>query len=342
MENSTARLFMVLEEKAEAIGLRDVRLCRRHEDEEDERFRQLVEETFQKEKICIRELEDGNACCGIPLKYNGSMFGVLLFTDCAEYIHVSARFAVVTMEMVIEKHFSHYPRKAAETSLQMFLADWLYKELEQQEETFYHNAAIHGIDISVKRIVCLVRFSDDISSTSPISNYLRKGEFALIHDRHMMVIIGLDNNALLERLQRVCNHVEGYRIYVGYAASDIHASYVSAMEALELCDRFPVNGSMVCSHELILERAMMSIMDSASIRSLAEIFEQKDPGGELRKTIKVYFERNGLNNEICQELAIHRNTLLYRLSRIEELTGYDPRSFRKLFVLYCAAMVVER
>jgi sugar diacid utilization regulator len=43
----------------------------------------------------------------------------------------------------------------------------------------------------------------------------------------------------------------------------------------------------------------------------------------LLTTLEVYLRRSGVTPAICQELVIHRNTLAYRLKRIEELLGLD-------------------
>ena len=37
---------------------------------------------------------------------------------------------------------------------------------------------------------------------------------------------------------------------------------------------------------------------------------------------------------MIHKLFIHRNTLKYRLDKIQELTGKNPRSFQDLFYLY--------
>lgn len=57
---------------------------------------------------------------------------------------------------------------------------------------------------------------------------------------------------------------------------------------------------------------------------------------ELRETLKTYF-RTGLSlTETAALLFIHRNTLIYRLDRITELTGYNPREFNQAISLFLA------
>ncbi len=43
----------------------------------------------------------------------------------------------------------------------------------------------------------------------------------------------------------------------------------------------------------------------------------------LRETLKSYLRHSGNSREICEELFIHRNTLTYRLRKIEDLMGLD-------------------
>jgi purine catabolism regulator len=48
-----------------------------------------------------------------------------------------------------------------------------------------------------------------------------------------------------------------------------------------------------------------------------------DGGGPLRETLDAYLRHSGNSREICDELFIHRNTLSYRLRKIEELLQLD-------------------
>ena len=50
---------------------------------------------------------------------------------------------------------------------------------------------------------------------------------------------------------------------------------------------------------------------------------------DLVKTLKVYFDAGANASEAADRLFLHRNSMLYRLSRVEKLTGLnlkDPRA----------------
>ena len=48
-----------------------------------------------------------------------------------------------------------------------------------------------------------------------------------------------------------------------------------------------------------------------------------DGGSSLRETFDAYLRHSGNSAKICDELFIHRNTLSYRLRKIEELLKLD-------------------
>ncbi|GAB6928920.1 sugar diacid recognition domain-containing protein [Paenibacillus sp. JCM 10914] len=60
--------------------------------------------------------------------------------------------------------------------------------------------------------------------------------------------------------------------------------------------------------------------------------EDKD-SVDLLETLRVFIHNNGSMSDTSAELNIHRNTLQYRLRRIHDLTGKDPRNTLDLFEL---------
>jgi carbohydrate diacid regulator len=57
---------------------------------------------------------------------------------------------------------------------------------------------------------------------------------------------------------------------------------------------------------------------------------------ESEKLILGYIANNGSLNKTSEQLFIHKNTLQYRLNRIEQTTGLNPRNLEDLIKLYIA------
>ena len=77
---------------------------------------------------------------------------------------------------------------------------------------------------------------------------------------------------------------------------------------------------------------------------IKEIFGGKSPDDfdeETLTTINKFFE-NSLNvSETSRQLYIHRNTLVYRLDKLQKSTGLDLRVFEDAITFKIALMVVN-
>lgn len=62
---------------------------------------------------------------------------------------------------------------------------------------------------------------------------------------------------------------------------------------------------------------------------------------ELLHTLRVYFGHDRNVGDAASALNVHRNTLAYRLGRVEHLTGRDPRAFQDAVVLQVALHLQE-
>jgi len=62
---------------------------------------------------------------------------------------------------------------------------------------------------------------------------------------------------------------------------------------------------------------------------------------EWRKTLRVFYDNHGHIGETAKGLYIHRNTVLYRLNRIEQLTGLQVRSSADSLRIRIALMIKD-
>lgn len=74
-----------------------------------------------------------------------------------------------------------------------------------------------------------------------------------------------------------------------------------------------------------------------SLRPLVEHDERKQ--GDLVRTLEGFFEANGNLAKAASDLDVHRNTLVYRLERISELTGLDLNDAENRLILHLALKV---
>jgi DNA-binding PucR family transcriptional regulator len=79
-------------------------------------------------------------------------------------------------------------------------------------------------------------------------------------------------------------------------------------------------------------------------RALIEPLQEHDRTrrSDLVLTLKTYFAAGGNASEAADRLFLHRNSMLYRLERIQKLTGLDLRNDRVALALQLGLLANER
>ena len=103
-----------------------------------------------------------------------------------------------------------------------------------------------------------------------------------------------------------------------------------AETALEIGRIFYMNENIVCYNSLGIGRLIYRIPTDTCRRFLTEVYGSDTPvelDEETRSTIDTFFAHNLNVSETARRLFVHRNTLVYRLEKLRQLTGLDIRTF---------------
>ncbi len=125
---------------------------------------------------------------------------------------------------------------------------------------------------------------------------------------------------------------------------EVSRSYKEAKMALDVGKIFFDERNVVAYSELGIGRLIYQLPIPLCKLFIREIFGGKSPDDfdeETLTTISKFFE-NSLNvSETSRQLFIHRNTLVYRLDKLQKSTGLDLRVFEDAITFRIALMVVK-
>jgi hypothetical protein len=126
---------------------------------------------------------------------------------------------------------------------------------------------------------------------------------------------------------------ESINIGIGSEADSLADAGISAERAKKAAffGRLPAGSDGVYLYgDLGPARIVSNISDENRASILEEALGTLDTqllDNELQKTIDVYFRNNMNISETARSLYIHRNTLIYRMEKIQKLTGLDLNDF---------------
>ena len=125
---------------------------------------------------------------------------------------------------------------------------------------------------------------------------------------------------------------------------DVAFSYAQAENALRYADVFETQGNVHSYREFLLAKMLEDIPEARLMEYMAELSDEESKevfeDEEMLNTAESFLQSSLNVSEASRNLYMHRNTLLYRLDKIEKATGLNIRSFsdavsfRVLTILY--------
>lgn len=123
---------------------------------------------------------------------------------------------------------------------------------------------------------------------------------------------------------------------------DLSKSYKEATMALEVGKIFYAEKNVTSYNRLGIGRLVYQLPENLCRLFIKEIFGDHEEiafDNELVTTVSTFFENNLNVSETARKLFIHRNTLVYRIEKLEKDTGLDVRRFDDALTLQVALMV---
>ena len=117
---------------------------------------------------------------------------------------------------------------------------------------------------------------------------------------------------------------------IGRDVGELHASYRQARRAIEIGRAFAPERTVHVYRSMMLERFLSDLSPEVAEhyhgllfnRSTARLF-----GEEMLYTIEMFFKKDLNLSDTARQLYIHRNTLVYRLDKVQRQVGLDLRKF---------------
>lgn len=177
-----------------------------------------------------------------------------------------------------------------------------------------------------------------------------------VDERDIIVVKDLSEGALLKDIERAAGSMLKYlekeslkNVKISYGTvvpelKEVSRSYKEAKMAMDVGKIFFEDRELIAYEQLGIGRLIYQLPLPLCKMFIKEIFGDKSPENfdeETLTTINKFFE-NSLNvSETSRQLFIHRNTLVYRLDKLQKTTGLDLRVFEDAITFHIALMVVK-
>ncbi len=225
----------------------------------------------------------------------------------------------------------------------------------------YNRAKKLHIETNVKRVVFLIETKNEkdtnaLETVRSLFSTKTKDFITAVDEKNIILVREVKSGETYEDLEKTAHTILDMlntesmsKVHIAFGTivneiRDVSRSYKEAKMALDVGKIFYSGKNVVAYSNLGIGRLIYQLPLPLCRMFIKEIFDGKNPDEfdeETITTINKFFE-NSLNvSETSRQLYIHRNTLVYRLDKLQKSTGLDLRVFEDAITFKIALMVVK-
>ena len=225
----------------------------------------------------------------------------------------------------------------------------------------YNRAKKLHIDTDVRRCVFIIETKNEkdnnaLETVKSIFAGKTKDFITAVDEKNIILVKELGKDESYKEMEKIARIILDMlntevmaKVHVAYGTivneiKDVSRSYKEAKMALDVGRIFYSNRNVIAYSNLGIGRLIYQLPMPLCKMFIKEIFGGKSPDDfdeETLVTINRFFDNNLNVSETSRQLYIHRNTLVYRLDKLQKMTGLDIRIFEDAITFKIALMVVK-
>lgn len=284
----------------------------------------------------------------LPIHFQDQIIGVIGITGNPEEILEFGELVKMITEMMINQSFL-----ASQIEWKQRMKEMIFEELVKAEPNY--DAVEQRLNLLQVKLtspfhVSLIQIGEIPLQSQELIQRLEE----LLDDPHLLVgflkvnrlfilTSGLPEQAVkrkLETLRAYMQHL-GIPFHIGLGSAVLEKGKIwRSREEAKLALLLGDGKQGLTTFADIETMALINRIDPHVKQKYVErVFAHMTP--KLIETVDAFLSNNLSITETAKALFIHRNTLLYRLSKIKELTGYDPQAFHDAVSLQLAVWIYQ-
>jgi carbohydrate diacid regulator len=285
----------------------------------------------------------------LPIEFQGDVVGVIGITGEKDEVEQFGELVKMTTELMIKQSFLASQTEWKRMLVTMIIEEWIkptpdWKFIDQRLDLLQfqiHPPYQIAIVDMTERFVQNQALIDEVTKIDGVSN-------GLVGFLNVNRLFFLSNDLsetkgkrTLSLLKETLHNLKiKFTIGVGGKVDERETSYLSYQEA-ELALLIEKQEGEITFYSEIEAKALVYQLDEDIIQRYVNRVVPNITNKQI-DTLKAFFTCNLNMTETAKILYIHRNTLIYRLRKIKEETGYDPHTFKEAVPLQLAVWIFER
>lgn len=288
----------------------------------------------------------------LPIIVKGNAVGVLGITGDPSKVEPFGMIVQRVAELFIKESIDQMSREERVRRLELFMFDWIYKNLS--EEQLFERSKFFDIDIRKYRQVVILQLPVTTESIS-YRDLVHLGQIwdeqrsALFirwgQDKIIIVDKEYEQKMLASKLSfflKSTISVLGSNVAVGIGQPNNFLNLKeSLIQAERACIISKTKGEIVFEEQLQFEIIQYGLDINTKLKFIQRTIYPIMQDETLMETLESWLRNDKSIPKTSEELYVHRNTLYYRLEKIEQISNLNLNNMEHLSLIYIGVRFLD-
>lgn len=307
----------------------------------------------------------------MPITFHNQIVGVIGITGEPNEVIPYAKAIRLMTEMILQEAFLLEQISIEERTKEYLVHEMISNHIEETPDEMIAKAELLKIDLTLRRAILLIHIQGDLDEIhkfeANLPRFKELNSLFPIPDQVLITQIKPDlwvvitavskhyaENRAKSELYKIASQIMkticswskiNVKITIGNAypaLNKLKKSYDEARNALKILNTFPNMEDVAHISDLVLEQVLLDVKEETRELLIRESLYNLLSDSELLRTLQSFFHCSCNVTDTAKMMNLHRNTLLYRLQKIEELTGLNPKVFKDAMQLQIALLFIKQ
>ena len=283
----------------------------------------------------------------LPIVFMGELIGVIGITGAPEELEDIGELVKMTTELMIRQAFLDSQMEWQQRTKEMIIDQLLKKD--PSIATVEENLALLGLRLEPPFTSVIVQFTERATANriliQQVEKAIGKGIASFINVNRLVVILSgveeEDVDGQVQTLHALLKKLD-IQFRMSYSLPYNHLrKFSQSYEDCEITLEISGSGKELTSFAYIeLKSLFYQVDETVAERFAHRVLKNLDK--TKAETLESFFANNLNIQKTADDLFLHRNTLIYRLKKIVDDTGYDPKNFKDALILQAALWIFQK
>ncbi|MGL5383119.1 MAG: CdaR family transcriptional regulator [Culicoidibacterales bacterium] len=277
----------------------------------------------------------------MPIVLEKGAIGIVGITGNPAEVRPFGEIVRVTAQLLLQQKHTMHQAAIKERLMETFLYEWLHEE--RYSHDFIERGEKIGIDVRQSYVACVIETADEFNPAEleQLVFLQTNKNYFMQYSAQLIVVFVRATKSYMAIVDYLRETFKEERISVGTPMETVQQSFHQAMQALRFGKELRPLEKFHTYEKIWLIDECCQFTLKPHVRAELEILIKSGRNTDLIDTLLIYMENNGDVSKVSQKLHIHRNTLQYRLDKIEEVTGKNFNNILDLFELYIISLAYK-